>query len=177
MNSKITNPDARQKDNGDYYIADTHKEEWETPADLFFDLNRQYHFTLDAAASDLNHKCPRYFTREVDGLNQSWRGETVFCNPPTGRKSLRAWVKKAYKEGHKKNTVVVMLLPVSTDSFWFQQYIYGKDGVRVRFLPERVKMTNPYLHIDNGNRRDTTGSFRPSMLVEFTNKKRKFSLF
>lgn len=57
------------------------KSDWETPRILFNELNRQYHFTLDAAASHTNHKVDRYFTADDDGLVQDWGGETVFCNP------------------------------------------------------------------------------------------------
>ena len=99
-----------------YAVKNTHKQEWETPQGLFDDLNKEYGFTLDAAASDKNHKCKKYYTERVDGLLQDWKGETVFCNPPTGHKSFKLWVRKAYEESRKKNTTVVMLLPVSTDS-------------------------------------------------------------
>ncbi len=33
---------------------------WETPTDLFAQLDREFHFTLDAASSETNHKCPKY---------------------------------------------------------------------------------------------------------------------
>ena len=59
---------------------------WETPQKLFDELDAEFHFTLDAAASDENHKCARYFTQNDDGLRQNWEGETVFCNPPSGSK-------------------------------------------------------------------------------------------
>lgn len=59
---------------------------WETPQKLFDELDAEFHFTLDAAASDENHKCARYFTQNDDGLRQNWEGETVFCNPPYGNK-------------------------------------------------------------------------------------------
>lgn len=48
--------------------------EWETPQDLFDRLNRIFHFTLDVAANDENHKCEKYFTKEQDGLTQKWGG-------------------------------------------------------------------------------------------------------
>ena len=50
---------------------------WETPQKLFDELDAEFHFTLDAAASDENHKCARYFTQSDDGLRQNWEGETV----------------------------------------------------------------------------------------------------
>lgn len=48
------------------------KEEWETPQDLFDALDKEFHFTLDVAADENNHKCRLYFDKECDGLKQSW---------------------------------------------------------------------------------------------------------
>lgn len=50
------------------------KSDWETPQDLFDSLNSEFHFTLDAAASDHNHKLPHYYTEKEDGLAQDWGG-------------------------------------------------------------------------------------------------------
>lgn len=71
--------------------------EWATPQAFFDELNKEFAFTLDPCATPENAKCGRYFTKEVDGLKQSWHGETVFCNPPYGR-DIAKWVKKAYEE-------------------------------------------------------------------------------
>ena len=49
-------------------------DEWETPESFFQELDREFHFDLDACASDDNHKCEKYFTREQDGLSQDWGG-------------------------------------------------------------------------------------------------------
>ena len=57
-------------------------ENWATPQELFDKLNAKYSFTLDAAASKDNAKCVKYFSKEDDGLSQSWQGERVFINPP-----------------------------------------------------------------------------------------------
>ena len=53
------------------------KENWETPQDFFNKLNEEFRFTLDAAASDDNAKCANYFTKEQDGLVQSWGAYSV----------------------------------------------------------------------------------------------------
>lgn len=58
---------------------------WETPQKLFDELDAEFHFTLDAAASDENHKCARYFTQNDDGLRQNWGGaKQCFVTRPTG---------------------------------------------------------------------------------------------
>lgn len=51
------------------------KDDWETPQDLFDELDDEFHFALDAASSDLNAKCEKHYTIEDDGLSQSWEGE------------------------------------------------------------------------------------------------------
>ena len=51
------------------------KDDWETPQELFDQLDRMFHFTLDAASSDENAKCKKHFTAEDDGLKQNWGGE------------------------------------------------------------------------------------------------------
>ena len=67
--------------------------EWETPQDFFESLDAEFHFTLDPCCTDENAKCEKHYTRQQDGLSQSWKGETVFCNPPYG-KEIGLWVEK-----------------------------------------------------------------------------------
>ena len=71
--------------------------EWATPQAFFDELNKEFDFTLDPCATPQNAKCARYFTKEMDGLSQSWSGEKVFCNPPYGR-DISKWCAKAYAE-------------------------------------------------------------------------------
>lgn len=115
----------------------TGKVEWSTPQNFYDNLNREFHFTLDPCATDENHKCEKYYTKEANGLLQDWSGETVFCNPPYGRKITGEWVKKCFDESHHcKN--IVMLIPARTDTKWFRQYIYHK-AKEVRFIKGRLK--------------------------------------
>ena len=111
-------------------------DEWYTPIEFFNQLDSEFHFNLDPCATDQNHKCKHYFTREIDGLSKKWGGYNVFCNPPYGR-TIGLWVKKAYEESKKPNTLVVMLLPARTDTKWFHDYIYGK--AEIRFIKGRLK--------------------------------------
>lgn len=50
---------------------------WATPQEFFDELNREFHFDLDPAADENNHKCDKYFTVKENGLLQSWGG--IFC--------------------------------------------------------------------------------------------------
>ena len=68
---------------------------WPTPKYVFDKLNEEFHFDLDVCADDLNHKCERYYTKEINGLSQEWKG-ICWMNPPYGR-AIGQWVKKAYE--------------------------------------------------------------------------------
>ena len=116
------------------FSSDT--DQWSTPRDFFDSLNAEFHFTLDPCADDLNHKCETYFTKEQDGLKQSWAGQCVYCNPPYGRETAK-WVEKAWRESRQPKTVVVMLVAARTDTKWFHDYIllYAE----VRFIRGRLK--------------------------------------
>lgn len=107
-----------------------------TPQAFFNQLNEEFHFTLDAAATAKSAKCPLYYTPETDGLSQGWNcGGTVFCNPPYGR-DIGKWVRKAFEEW-QAGTTVVLLIPARTDTSYFHDYIYGK--AEIRFLRGRLR--------------------------------------
>jgi len=123
-------------------------DEWETPLYLFNLLNNYMidhgydTFTLDAAASHENHLCEKYYTKEIDGLKQDWKGETVFVNPPYS--NINEWVKKCYKEGQKHNTFVALLIPSRTDTKYWHEYCMKAERIlfckgRVNFLIKCVK--------------------------------------
>lgn len=63
------------------------RDNWATPPWLFERLDSYFHFTLDPCSSHQNAKCRRHYTRDDDGLKQSWKGETVFMNPRTEKLS------------------------------------------------------------------------------------------
>ena len=53
-------------------LFSSEKQDWCTPQHLFDELNTEFHFVLDAAATHQNSKCKRYFTPKENGLIQSW---------------------------------------------------------------------------------------------------------
>lgn len=116
-------------------------DQWATPNDFFDKLNEEFHFTLDPCADEINHKCEKYYTKEDDGLKQSWNNERVFCNPPYGRE-IGKWVEKAYAENMIGGAYVVMLIPARTDTKWFHDYIYNKPNVEIRFIKGRLRFGN-----------------------------------
>lgn len=111
-------------------------DQWTTPQDFFEKLNKEFDFDLDPCADEINHKTSEYYTKEQDGLKKDWGGHRVFCNPPYG-KNIRKWVEKCFREGHKDNTIVVLLIPARTDTKYFHDYILHRS--EIRFVPGRLK--------------------------------------
>jgi phage N-6-adenine-methyltransferase len=109
-------------------------DQWGTPIDLFQELDRRWNFTLDVCADESNHKVDRYFTREDDGLAQTWAPEVCWMNPPYGRE-ISAWMRKAHAESLEGATVVC-LVPARTDTAWWHDY--AMRG-RIEFLRGRLK--------------------------------------
>lgn len=68
---------------------------WETPQEFFDKQNAIHGFDLDVCALPENAKCTQYYTPDVDGLKQPWKG-VCWMNPPYGRQ-IGLWVKKAYE--------------------------------------------------------------------------------
>ncbi len=124
--------------------------EWETPAALFEELNREFRFSLDVCASEENAKCESYYSEKSDGLRCDWvkagGAGAAWCNPPYGR-TIGAWVAMAAKTARLGRTVV-MLVPARTDTRWFHDHIWDhsknqpRAGVELRLLPGRLKFGN-----------------------------------
>lgn len=53
-------------------LLSSKKMDYCTPQDFFDRLNEEFHFTLDAAATDKSAKCQAYYTPETDGLKSPW---------------------------------------------------------------------------------------------------------
>jgi phage N-6-adenine-methyltransferase len=114
-------------------------DKWSTPQDFYDKLDSEFNFTLDPCCTPESSKCYTFFTEEDDGLIQDWKGHTVFMNPPYGR-SLRHWIRKAFEEGLKENTVVVALIPSRTDTrYWHEYCMKAKE---IRFVKGRLKFGN-----------------------------------
>lgn len=60
---------------------------WATPQEFFDELNAEFGFNLDPCASEENHKCEKFFTKEQDGLVQDWGGPEFFATHHTARPS------------------------------------------------------------------------------------------
>lgn len=106
-----------------------HKDDWATPPDLYNKLDSEFNFTFDP--------CPyQHNTEKWDGLEIDWRARN-FINPPYSRKLKDAFVKKSITES-KKGKLCVMLLPVSTSTRLFHDYILPNKS-EIRFVDGRIK--------------------------------------
>lgn len=115
----------------------SNNDSWETPKELFNELNKEFNFDVDLCASDQNHLCDKYFTKDNSCLDKSLFLHNIFCNPPYGR-TIYKYVKKCFELS--KENLVVMLLPARTDTRWFHEFIYNKS--EIRFIKGRLKFGN-----------------------------------
>jgi len=111
--------------------------DWETPQELFDELDHEFGFDLDACATKENAKCPIFFSPDDDALKLDWRG-VVWMNPPYGRE-IGLWVAKAF-ESALLGATVVCLLPARTDTRYFHSFCGGSELVHaeIRFIKGRL---------------------------------------
>lgn len=148
----------------------SNKEEWETPQELFDELNHEFNFDTDLCASDKNTKCRRYVKKGdcyySTGIDKSdslpYVHKSGFMNPPYGRK-IGEFVRKAYLLALKEGKTIVCLLPARTDTRWWHNYCM--KAYEIRFLKGRVKFINP----DNRTAKPQPAPF-PSAIVIFRPK-------
>jgi len=108
----------------DKVMYSSKNQEWSTPQLLFDNLNKEFHFTLDPAATAENARCKKFYTIEDNGLWQPWAG-SVWLNPPYGKgRIIEPWIEKIVAEVSAGNCTVVALLPARTDTIWFHEYVF-----------------------------------------------------
>lgn len=135
-----------------------------TPPKLYNELNIEFNFDFDP--------CP-YNEGEIliDGLEIEW-GNSNFVNPPYSQKLKEEFVKKGVEE-MKKGKVCVFLIPVSTSTKLFHEFI-KPNATEIRFLKGRVKFGkidekgNFYLPLNKKGK--TQSGTKDSMIVIFKPK-------
>lgn len=129
-------------------------DEWSTPQWLFDKLNTEFNFTLDPASDGVNNKCAKHYTIQTNGLAHSWKGESVFINPPYSK--TYDWVSKAYHEAYNGVNSIV-LVPARTDTKWFHEFCFDMFACKsITFIKGRLKF---------GGQKNSAPF--PSMLIEF----------
>tara|TARA_R110000765_G_C18574116_1_gene565468 strand:+ start:114 stop:590 length:477 start_codon:yes stop_codon:yes gene_type:complete len=119
-----------------------------TPRDLFDQLNREFSFDWDAAATKENalvshgaYFGPDHYAPHCrDGLEVQWfcQGWT-WCNPPYGR-ALPAWTRKAAHEKVAHGASSVLLVPARTETRWWRNYV-ANGADEIRFMHGRLKFS------------------------------------
>nr|WP_241647871.1 phage N-6-adenine-methyltransferase [Rosenbergiella metrosideri] len=108
------------------------RDTWQTPRDLFQALNAEFHFQLDAAASDRNALCKRFITAEENTLEADWSSYVTsgyaWLNPPYSDPS--PFIEKTAREKELNHVGCVMLLPADTSVGWFKSAIGSASEVR-----------------------------------------------
>ena len=110
---------------------------WQTPEGLFNNLDLEFDFTCDVAASSENSLCDYYFTKEFDALKEEVWGEVNWCNPPYS--DITPWINKAIEQ-HELGQTTVMLVPADTSVKWFK-LAYNSCN-EVRFISGRISFIN-----------------------------------
>lgn len=111
-------------------------DEWSTPRERWAEWDREFGFTLDAAATADNALCDQFYTLQDNALEHKWSG-VVWCNPPYSQ--LAAFLAKA-RESADNGATVVMLIPSRTDTKAWHKHV--QDRAEVRFLAGRLKFGN-----------------------------------
>lgn len=108
-----------------------HSNDWKTPDDFKLSLSKEFWNMFDP--------CPfQHNLEEWDWLKIEWE-DVNFVNPPYSLDLKTAFVKKAIEESKKWKTCV-MLLPVSTSTKLFHEYILPNTK-EIRFIKGRIKFS------------------------------------
>ena len=161
MGEKVKEGEAM---NGKDTVLFSHKsDEHSTPQWLFDLLDKEFHFECDAAATVSNTKCKFFIGAAYDSLKTEWLSdgihETFWCNPPYSQ--IAAFLKKAYEES-QKGALVVCLIPVRSDTYYWHDYVMKAQ--EIRFVKGRLKFGDA-----------TTGAPFPSCVVIF-DKSMRYSM-
>lgn len=127
---------------------------WATPLNLYNPLHEEFKFDFDP--------CP-YCEGPIcrNGLNITW-GMSNFVNPPYSNQLKTAFVFKALEQ-FKLGKTCVLLLPVSTSTVLFHEYIY--PNAEIRFIKGRVKFEK--IRLDGTRIKPPYGPMHDSMIVIF----------
>ncbi len=137
-----------------------------TPKAIFDSINARFGpFTLDAAASEENALCDKYYDIDMDSLEQKWEGK-VWCNPPYSSKTshgIKPFVKKAFDSVQNGDAEIVVLLirPTNCDTLMWHDWIFPHASHLI-FFKGRLDFTGP-AHVKGG------ASRWPSVSVVFSN--------
>jgi len=115
------------------------EDNYATPPEFYEELNKRFNFDFDP--------CPYNENEIVNcGLKIDW-GKSNFVNPPYSQKLKEEFIKKGVEE-MKKGKVCVFLIPVSTSTKLFHEWI-KPYATEIVFVKGRIKF----------GKRDENGNF------------------
>jgi len=129
---------ASQKNSFDriHFSSKTYK--WNTPQDLFEELNEEFHFNFDPAHP------PVIGNYDENALTKQWHIRDnkrvklrIYLNPPYDRKLMERFIKKVWQEMCEgRAEMAVFLLPLRATAMRF--LIKLDKGVEFRLLEKRL---------------------------------------
>lgn len=138
-------------------------DERRTPKWLFRQLDREFHFKVDAAATSKNKLCAQHYgpgAKDADrnALRVSRWASSAWLNPPYSKAGK--FVEKAAQQAATYGVTTVLLLASRTDTRYWHDHIWDRTrhrpypGVQLRFWKGR-------LHFD----KEEHGAPFPSVIV------------
>jgi len=138
-----------------------------TPPDIWEELSKEFNFTCDMCASDVNHLVDKYYTIDNSCLDKDWTDEIGYIHPLFDGK-IGNFVEKA----HNSKGLFVFLLPASTHTKYFHEYLYKRDNIEIRFL-RKPKRGFRFGHDDGSeDEPDKIGYIKPLMICIMDNRKK-----
>ena len=136
-----------------------------TPCDIWNELSKEFNFTCDMCASDNNHLLEKYYTAENSALKHDWTDEIGYIHPLFDGK-----IGKFVEKASKTKGLFIFLLPASTHTKYFHEYMYKRDNVEIRFLRKPNKGFR--FGNDDGSEDDpnSIGYIKPLMVVIIDNR-------
>ena len=132
-----------------FYSTETAKssldDTWATPRDFFNTVNKEFNFSLDAAALQSSTLVPNNWfgpdhpdIARQDAFFRNWSQDSqqkpIWLNPPYGR-TIKQWIAKAEAE-FEGGATVVLLVPARTDTAWWHDHCIKHE---IRFIRGRLK--------------------------------------
>jgi phage N-6-adenine-methyltransferase len=114
------------------------KQDYATPFEFYSAVQKRLgiaEFEWDLAASADNTIAANYLTEEQNSLTRHWHHFDGWCwlNPPYA--DIRPWTQKCWEES-RKGAHIALLVPSSTGSNWWREWVTGK--AYVTFLNGRI---------------------------------------
>jgi len=152
-------------------LSDDMKNSWSTDQRVFDAINKEFDFSLDAAANKDNHKCKWYLTKETNAISLDWAelmdrydrsyphkiNRAVWINPPYGRGVIKKFMDKCIEQ-KELGVTSVLLVPATLDAQWLP--ISEISEIRI-ITGGRLT----FIHPESG--KSVAGNTKGSMLVIF----------